>query len=202
MKKRKEIVLELTPLLDVILTLLFMILITVTQQAQTAQKNAEQALNDANVKVEQAEKKLTQIKQSAVSIELLQENCKIITIAAYNDEKSPEKRTITIKEGDNDAYEIEYDWTSLNYAKNSFKQSLTNNYLNLKDDEQIIFIVFQYDSKAIYNYDYTFINSTLTEINTIRPEVYLAYYNIPLSVLNSDADEAVTNSSALANENV
>lgn len=202
MKKRREIILELTPLLDVILTLLFMILITVTQQAQSAQKNAEQALNEATVKIEQAEKKLTQIKQSAVSIELLQENCKIVTVAAYNDEKSPEKRTITIKEGNDTAFEIEYDWTSLNYAKNSFKQTLVNSYLNLNDDEQIIFIVFQYDSKAIYNYDYTFINSTLTEINTSRPEVYLAYYNIPLSVLNSDTDEAVTVSSALSDENI
>lgn len=192
MKKHREIALELTPLLDVILTLLFMVLITVTQQAQTAQKDAQQALNDANAKIEQAEKKLTQINQSAVSIELLQNNCKIVTVAAYNDEKSPEKRSITVKEGDNEPYEIQYDWSSLNFAKNSFKQALLNDYLTLKDDEQIIFIVFQYDSRAIYNYDYTFINATLSEINTNRPEVYLAYYNIPLSVLNGSEDNTVS----------
>lgn len=185
--RRKEIALELTPLLDVILTLLFMVLISVTQQVQSTQQEAQRALDEANEKIELAEKKILQLNQSAVSMELLQDNCKIVTIAAYNDKDVPGERTITIKDNnDEEPYEIRYDWTNLTFAKNAFKQTLTNSYLTLEGDEQIIFIVFQYDSKSIYNYDYSFINSVLSTVNADRPEVYLVYYNIPLSVINGE----------------
>ncbi len=192
MKHRKQIALELTPLLDVILTILFMVLISITQQAQTAQADAEKALEEANHKIELAEKKLTQINQSAISLELLQDNCKVVTVTAYNNEADDGGRRITIAENKDEPYEIEYNWDSLTFAKNSFKQTLSNDYLTLNEDEQIIFIVFQYDSKSIYNYDYTFINSVLTEINTNNSHIYLAYYDMPLSVINdtlvSDAE--------------
>jgi len=184
MRHRNQIALELTPLLDVILTILFMVLISVTQQAQTAQADAEKALEEANHKIEMAEKKLTQLNQSAISLELLQDNCKVVTVTAYNNAEDDGGRRITIAENKDDPYEIEYDWSSLTYAKNSFKQTLSSDYLTLHEDEQIIFIVFQYDSKSIYNYDYTFINSVLTEMNTNNSHIYLAYYDMPLSVIN------------------
>ncbi|MGN0519097.1 MAG: hypothetical protein ACI4II_10285 [Acutalibacteraceae bacterium] len=194
--RRKEIALELTPLLDVILTLLFMVLISVTQQVQSTQQEAQRALDEANEKIELAEKKILQLNQSAVSMELLQDNCKIVTIAAYNDKDVPGERTITIKDNnDEEPYEIRYDWTNLTFAKNAFKQTLTNSYLTLEGDEQIIFIVFQYDSKSIYNYDYSFINSVLSTVNADRPEVYLVYYNIPLSVINGENSSDNTNNS-------
>lgn len=192
--RRKEIALELTPLLDVILTLLFMVLISITQQVQSTQQEAQQALNEANEKIELAEKKILQLNQSAVSMELLQDNCKVVTIAAYNDKDVPGERTITVKDNDDEEpYEIRYDWTNLTFAKNAFKQTLTNSYLTLEGDEQIIFIVFQYDSKSIYNYDYSFINSVLSTVNAERSEVYTVYYNIPLSVINGEDSSDNTN---------
>lgn len=201
--RRKEITLELTPLLDVILTLLFMVLISVTQQVQSTQQEAQQALNEANEKIELAEKKIIQLNQSAVSLELLQDNCKVVTIAAYNDKDVPGERTITIKDNnDEEPYEIRYDWSNLTFAKNAFKQTLTNNYLTLKGDEQIVFIVFQYDSKSIYNYDYSFINSTLSTVNAERSEVYLVYYNIPLSVINGEDSSNNTDTSDTASSTV
>lgn len=186
MKQRKQIALELTPLLDVILTILFMVLISITQQAQTAQADAQKALEDATSKIEMAEKRLTQLNQESISMELLQENCKVVTVTAYNNDSDDGSRRITIAEGKNTPYEIEYGWSALTFAKNAFKQTITKDYLTLNADEQIIFIVFQYDSKSIYNYDYTFINSVLTEINTNNPHIYLAYYDIPLSVINDN----------------
>lgn len=205
--RRKEIALELTPLLDVILTLLFMVLISITQQVQSTQQEAQRALDEANEKIELAEKKILQLNQSAVSMELLQDNCKIVTIAAYNDKDVPGERTITIKDNDDEEpYEIRYNWTNLTFAKNAFKQTLSNSYLTLEGDEQIIFIVFQYDSKSIYNYDYSFINSVLSTVNSDRPEVYLVYYNIPLSVISGEnssdnTNNADTTSSTVTSDN-
>lgn len=201
--RRKEIALELTPLLDVILTLLFMVLISVTQQVQSTQQEAQRALDEANEKIELAEKKILQLNQSAVSMELLQDNCKVVTIAAYNDKDVPGERTITVKDNnDEEPYEIRYDWTNLTFAKNAFKQTLTNSYLTLEGDEQIIFIVFQYDSKSIYNYDYSFINAVLSTVNAERPEVYTVYYNIPLSVINGEDSSDNTNNAGTTSSTV
>ncbi len=187
-RRRKEVLLELTPLLDVILIMLFYILMQSTQAAEAKQEEADLAVSAMQEQVEAISESaeaaaseadewenellasLTNVTTQIESYEIFDEYALILSIYVTND---GDTRTIHVSDGETDE-QIEYDWDDMLYAKNSLK-SVLNEYLATLEEDMPAFMVFHYQDDEIYLQDYELIRDVLGDTADGRSYVYIRY---------------------------
>lgn len=200
MRRRKEVLLELTPLLDVILIMLFYILMQSTQAADARQEEADREIGAMQEQMEAAnanaaalvseaesraealgesfaareqelEDSLTYVKEQLGSYEAFDTYAQILTIYVSNG--SDGQRTIHVSDGTSDE-QISYDWDNMRYGRNGFKEILTEK-LSQAEEDMPVFAVFHYNDAQIYRQDYQLVTEILGETAKGWSHVYIRY---------------------------
>ncbi|MBQ4424764.1 MAG: DUF5320 domain-containing protein [Lachnospiraceae bacterium] len=199
--KKREIFIELTSLLDVILIMIFVILTQArgqTAQAmdqaasdkaqlQEAQEQLKEALSDKEALRQAAEAEKESLQQEAEALEeqlgemerrlisqgLVMENSIVITVSVGAD------AAIRVEREDKERVLIRYDWGDETYAANRLRSQLTEQ-LNTVGWETV-FLVFQYDRSQIYYAEYELIERAIRELKLEAKE-----RDIPFSLIEMD----------------
>ena len=191
--KRRQIFIELTSLLDVILIMLFILLIqarnttaqaldTATEaessaaalQAELAAAYAEQ---DALRAAADAEAERASALQRQLWTEnIVLDNSLLLTVSVDRD------GAIRLETEGQGQIAIAYDWSDDVYARNRLRGLLLD---KLKTtDREAVFLVFQYDRARVYHAEYEMIESIIQEVKQEARQ-----RDIPLSVLELDIHE-------------
>ena len=191
--KRREIFIELTSLLDVILIMLFILL---TQaKAKTAEALDTAALAESSAAQIQTELSAAYAEQDALRAEIdaqaaradglerqlltenvVLDNSLLLTVSV---DRSGAIRLETEGEG---LAALSYVWADDTYARNRLRGLLLE---KLKDtDRQAVFLVFQYDRARIYHAEYDMIQGIIQEVKQEARQ-----RDIPLSILELDLYE-------------
>lgn len=189
MKRRKQILLELTPLLDVILIMLFYILMQSTQAADARQEEAdreigamqeqmaavsagaEAAAAEAESREQELTDSLTYAQEVLYGYEAFDAYAQILTIYVSNGKDGA--RTIHVSDGTEDM-QVSYDWDNMRYGRNGFKEILTEK-ISQSGEEMPVFAVFHYNDAQIYRQDYQLVTEVLGETAEGQPHVYIRY---------------------------
>ena len=202
--KRREIFIELTSLLDVILIMIFILLGQAKAQAKEAVDQAEAeraAMSGMSYEIEALKEEEAQMKASfgeaeaafekekaalSESIDALErrlvtdgvvmENSLVLTISA------DDEAAVLLEVDNGESIRIPYDWGDDNYLKNRLASLLTEQLGNA--GERSVFIVFQYDRTRIYQTEYEIIREVIGEI-----KLEAGKREIPLNFIELDIFE-------------
>ena len=187
--KRREIFIELTSLLDVILIMIFVLLTqaraqtTKALESQAAEEKTsarlQEEVEDLSASLDHAWAELgivqeenDQLKRQLMTQDLVLDESLVITIRAEDETIIRE-----IRDGVSDT--IAYTWGNETYVSNKLKSLLLQ---DLSETEKhAVFIVFQYDRSGIYQNEYQMIESLIQEIKTTAKDM-----DLPLSLMELD----------------
>ena len=189
--KRREIFIELTSLLDVIMIMLFVLLTQArTQTAQalsaaeadraesTALQTRIDALNaelaDAQRELDAAREETAALQRQLLSDDLVLDNSRVVTLSA-------EGRDRIRVEFDGQSQTVTYRWGDDNYARNALRAALRQ----AAAGDKAVFLVFQYDRSAVYRSEYEMIRELLQEA-----KLEARQRELPLSILELDTGGA------------
>lgn len=177
MKRRSSIGIELTPLLDVILILLFLIIIRnndETERIADEYDKAEQVYIENTDRLEAELAESIRHAENAENIlsgyESFDEYSVIISIGITR--SADGSRSILLSEKGETSY-ISYGWDNLRYGENALKAELEKRISSA--DEKPVFISFNYDSDNIYLRDYQIISSVLDNLD--GDDIFIKYNN-------------------------
>lgn len=181
MKKKYEITAELTPLLDVILIMLFFIMSVNSQTIEKEKANTESQIaqiseeysereNELKNSLAESEKNRLDAENRIESYQTFEEYSVIISIGVFENQDSDDTRSIILSSGEKSEY-IKYDWNNMKYAENSLDAILKKYIIN--QDNNPVFIVFNFNSDNIYMRDYNMISSVINNIQ--RENIYIHY---------------------------
>lgn len=171
MKRRRQTIIELTPLLDVILILLFLVISQNAQATARAQESAAASVGEAQEKVREMENEVTRLEQEneilsneIVGYQGFTEYAERVSVT-YRSDPSGKKHIYVTFAGaeDADALDISYGWNSARYGENALRNGLKQ---RLESEEYPVFIVFTYDADVIYKEDYDMIAGVLADLKT------------------------------------
>ena len=202
--RRREIFIELTSLLDVILIMLFVLLTQAKTQATDAIAAAEadsarasaleQQLADSRAEVDALRSETRTLQQEADGLlsqtEKLQEEADsakrrllsrdlVLDNSLVLTVSVPDRTHIRLETDGGGDQTISYAWEDDNYARNALLSAVRQQMA--ADDGQTVFLVFQYDRAGIYRTQYEMIRDVLNEIKLDARQQDLA-----LSVLELD----------------
>ena len=199
--KRRQIFIELTSLLDVILIMLFILLMQAKNTTAEAMDTAAAA--ESNTEQVRAELIEAYAEQDALKAEIDAETARADAQAERADALQRQLwtenivldnsllLTVSVDRSGNIRLETEgnglaalaYDWADDTYARNKLRGLLLE---QLRDtDREAVFLVFQYDRARVYHAEYQMIEIIIQEI---KQEARTR--DIPLSVLEMDLFEA------------
>ena len=191
--RRREIFIELTSLLDVILIMLFILLTQAKTRTAEALDTAALAESDAaalrmeltaaydeqdalQARIDAQEERADALQRQLWTENLVLDNSLLLTVSV---DKSGQIRLET----EGEAETIPYDWAEDTYAKNRLRGLLLD---KLKGtDQEAVFLVFQYDRARVYHAEYNMIEDIIQEVKRVARE-----RDIPLSVLELDLQDA------------
>lgn len=189
MRKRQQIVIELTSLLDVILIMLFVILIQARGQTALAMTASEEdhertvaleyeveALHQTMASMEADQNLLREESESwkrrVLTQDVVLDNSLVITISVRDDYS-------ILFESEKDASMcIPYSWANDNYARNALSSKIRE---LLQEDTAAVFLVLQYDRNSIYWREYEMLQDVFREAKTQAQD-----RELPLSILDLD----------------
>ena len=198
--KRRQIFIELTSLLDVILIMLFILLTqarTKTAEAldtaAAAESSTEQVRAELVEAYEEQETLRAEIDAQAARADAQAERANALERQLWTENivlDSSLLLTVSVDRSGNIRLETEgnglaalaYDWADDAYARNKLRGLLLE---QLRDtDREAVFLVFQYDRARIYHAEYEMIETIIQEV---KQEARTR--DIPLSVLEMDLYE-------------
>lgn len=166
--RRREIFIELTSLLDVMLILLFVLLTQARTQTGAALSEAadarsrieslELALADAEAGREALEERANALERRAITIEVVEENSLIVTLSVQD----RGARVMTIESDEGDELRFVFDPEDETYAANKLRSSLSE--LMRRAGKETVFVVFQYDRSTIYQTEYALIGGVVRDL--------------------------------------
>jgi len=159
-RKRRNIITDLTPLLDVIFIILFLILIQSTKVSKQQVKEAKQSANDAMVELKEAREKLDVYEQ-------LLSGSKIYYFTIENDKK----RKLIISDGSVET-SYEFTWDTIDECSEYLAETIEE-YSSDATDSVPVFLIFKYDANTLYQADYSMINKAFTNATTNYDNIYI-----------------------------
>ena len=192
--KRRQIFIELTSLLDVILIMLFILLTqakTRTAQALDTAALAESsrvelqtelaAANDerdalraaADAETERADA----LQRQLWTENLVLDNSLLLTVSVDRE------ANIRLEAEGEERITVAYDWADETYAENRLRSLLLDKLRTT--DREAVFLVFQYDRERVYRAEYEMIRGVIQEVKREARE-----RDMPLSVLELDIQGA------------
>ena len=166
--RRREIFIELTSLLDVILIMLFVLLTQAKTQTGEALETAEAARLEAQSaqaeldalrdEREALAERVDSYQRQEITVGVVEENSLVVTSSV----REGEPRSIRIEPRDGGEIRIPVESGEDNYTVNRLRTTLSG--LVKGCGKETVFIVFQYDRTAIYQTEYTLIGSVVREL--------------------------------------
>ena len=199
--KRRQIFIELTSLLDVILIMIFVLLTQARAQTTEAVDKADayqaafeqeaEALTGLSRENSELREKNKALKEDAENLRrrlvtqgVVLENSAIVTLSIGED------RSIVFQE-EEDVFKIAYDWGNNDtYVKNRLT-SLFSDTLS-RTGEKSLFLVFQYDREGIYKTEYELIMKVIREVR-----LDAKMQDIPVNVIELDIGEIAENNNSV-----
>ena len=200
--KRREIFIELTSLLDVILIMLFILLVqarTTTAQAVDAAAEAQSAVTAMQAELSAANARQDELRMEAdeqrarADAESMRADGEAERADALQRQLWTENivldnsLVLTVSVGKDGVIRLEgegktnisYDWADDTYAKNRLRGLLLD---KLKTtSREAVFLVFQYDRSSVYHAEYEMIEGIIQEVKQEARQ-----REIPLSILELD----------------
>lgn len=187
--RRREIFIELTSLLDVILIMLFVLLTQARTQTADALERSETARAETRALQREADDLRDELaaaqtdaaaarsdaeaaRRQLLSRELVTENSLVVTLTA------PDRSSFALELPDG-TQTISYDWENENYARNALRAALRAE-LDATD-APAVFLVFQYDRNGVYHTQHELVRSLLQEL-----KLETARRELPLIILELD----------------
>ena len=165
--RRREIFIELTSLLDVILILLFLLLTQVGAATQSAQDQADRARERAATLEEELEvtrETLSRQVREERTLTVVEENSRIVTLSVYHG-ANPSVRVEP--QGEAPLYvALRENWEET--APTKLMSLLTGQFV--REDLETGFLVFQYDRTQIYHREYEMIQRVIGELKPALKE--------------------------------
>jgi cell division protein FtsB len=179
MKRRRQTIIELTPLLDVILILLFMVMAQNAAAAAKAQETAaatagqaESAMQEMETEMDRLEQENAILRNEVSGYEGFADYAQRISVTWSCDKEEKKHIYVTFAGAGTEGsspLDISYGWDSARYGENSLRNGLKQK-ISAKDP---VFIFFTYDAKEIYKEDYDMIASVLADLKT--DDTYIQY---------------------------
>lgn len=173
--KKREIFIELTSLLDVILIMLFVLLSQAKlssdealEAAQTAESSIavmqqeldgqKAALNEAQKENDELRDSLSAYQRNEITLGVVEENSLIVTVSVQN----RDARCILVEQKDSGSVTVALDGENMNYSANKLRSTLNN--MMQQAGVDTVFVVFQYDRGSIYQSEYQLIGNVVREL--------------------------------------
>ena len=191
--KRRQIFIELTSLLDVILIMLFILLTQAKTRRAEALDTAALAESDAaalrmeltaaydeqdalQARIDAQEERADALQRQLWTENVVLDNSLLMTVSVDREGK------LRLETEGAAAVVIAYDWADDTYAYNRLRGRLLAELKATK--REAVFLVFQYDRKRIYHAEYEMVKNVIQEIKQAARE-----REIPLSILELDIHE-------------
>ncbi len=185
--RKREIFIELTSLLDVILIMLFVILsqaklqtdeaLGQSAQAETRLETVQQELEAAKGENAQLIEQVEKYQRQELSLGVVEENSLIVTVSV----QQGDMRHILVEEHGGLSQSVALDTEDINYSRNKLRSTVSN--LISASGKQTAFVVFQYDRQSIYQSEYQLIASVVQELKTEAKERDIALNYIETDIL-------------------
>ncbi len=175
-RRRKTFIADLTPLLDVVFILLFLVMMVSTksqaQRTQTAEEAAAAAIQEAQEAVreaEQAKAEAEDVKSQAQELERLLEGARVVTVSLRDD--GEDARMFTVTSGAETAA-YRFDWDSTEQARAFLSEALVRQAGGTKKNAPV-FLIFRYDPAQIYESDYRMVAEVFAAVQKGFGNVYI-----------------------------
>ncbi len=185
--RKREIFIELTSLLDVILIMLFVVLgqartqtdeaLDKSAQAQTQIEAMEQELERAKDENELLDAELGKYRRQELSLGVVEENSLIVTISV----QQGDTRYILVELQGGESQSIALDAQDTNYIRNKLSTTVSN--LISDSGKETVFVVFQYERQSIYQSEYRLIGAVVQELKAEAKEKDIALNYIETDIL-------------------
>lgn len=166
--RKRDIPIELTSLLDVILIILFVLLMqaeTQTGAAQEISRQAEAEIQNAQAEIQALKTerdslriKVGEIEREGITVGLVEENSFIVTLSIQD----LNVRTLLVEIRDGETIPILVDSEDYAYTTNKLYSTIRNA-IHLQEKETV-FVVFQYDRSTIYQSEYLLVSNALRQL--------------------------------------
>lgn len=177
----RKAVIDLTPLLDVILILLFLVLATVSSQAE--QMTQEMTSTQQQLDALQAER--DSLERRVEGYAILDEKALLINIYIEKD-RSNVSRTVHVETASRTRTFL-VTWSNSGVVQAALEKELIAKCQSLSDtDEQICFVTFRYDRNTIYQSDYAMISNAIASVKASANNIYSAEYDIGEDTIHED----------------
>jgi hypothetical protein len=184
---KQGILIDLTALLDVVMNLMFLVLVTTTQQMDAVQAQSQADASAAASLAKQVGELREQnagLLRKVDSYMTFERDCCILTVSI-----DKATRTVLAEGGNAAASRIPLTWENGQYARNLLKSELGRRGRDsLSGSSQFVFIVFQYDRNSVYQADYLLVDAAI-QAQKVFGDVYFAEYDI----MEAGADEGAEN---------
>ena len=160
---------NLTPLLDVLFTILFIVMLGSARNEEVTKENARLKISDLQSQISELEKDVTFFKDSVDSFDLYTQDAVVISISNGAD---GEEHILMISDGvDNMSYEtIKLGSDRVTYVRSRLSGMVSE--VLEKTDNQPIYIVFHCDKTVIYTTEYSAIDSELRRLQDTYKAVF------------------------------
>ena len=170
MKKRnRSITADLTPLLDVIFILLFLILIRNTEASDAKAAEADAKMAEAQEQMVEAQELRDAVQGQLDEYQALLADAQVCYISIVAEDGG---RSIQLSE-DNRTDRFRFDWDSQEDANSYLTERIAEKTRAAAEGKQV-FLIFQYDPKSLYQSDYDMVSHTLEEAGH-KENVYVQY---------------------------
>ena len=169
--KKREIFIELTSLLDVILIMLFVLLsqaklsadsaLEATAQAQSSAAALQQQVAALSEENGQLTAQLEEYQRQELSLGAVDEHSLIITVSMQQTDSG---RYILVEQEDGEDTLVFFDAEDENYSSNKLRSTLSNAIKSR--GQESVFVVFQYERSSIYQSEYRLIGSVIRELKS------------------------------------
>ncbi|MDE6592360.1 MAG: hypothetical protein K2K57_04770 [Oscillospiraceae bacterium] len=192
MRRRREAAVELTPLLDVILIMLFLIMSQSRTEAAEARERYENEaaefaaaaeerygseidrltdeLADSSEELEKVRESLYYADNRVNAYEKFDYYARIVSISLRG---TGEEREIYLADGKR-TVNIPLNWDNMRYCENAFRAEL----MEYENSEEPVFLVFGYNAGEVYQRDFEMVSAVMSEIQGDNQNVYIKYNEI------------------------
>lgn len=177
--KKRQILIELTPLLDVILIIVFVMLVqskTQVRAAETGRTDAESSAAVLQTELESTKTALEDALRRERTLGVVDERSAIVTVSVQ--ETDPHRILIEAENGT--ATYVSLDSGRIDTAQQRFLTSLRQTIEAV--GKESAFVVFQYDRNVIYNSEYELVSRAVLELKPelARSGIYINYAELDL----------------------
>ncbi len=166
--RRREIFIELTSLLDVILIMLFVLLtqaktqtdaaISSVSEAEAAAASVQAALTQTQTERDALAERLETLEREGITVGVVEENSLVLTLSV----QGGESRYALIEPREGESIRVPLDPEDETYTVNRLRTALTG--LVRDSGKETVFVVFQFDRNRIYQTEYLLVGNVVRQL--------------------------------------